>query len=287
MTLTPHPLLVPWSRKSRSRTLLPLWAVRPVQSRSPCTRVHFTFLLFNSGITDYIFICCFPAIYRSVMWLSVPEVSLHISVIGLYVPHYLLIYVRGFPIFCSPTLHLPISKFLLVTMLNNSVEQSPFRKLTCPQPVKKFPIFHVILKFITVFTKTHPISLSLSESVQFTPPADVLINFDIILPSTLRSSQWSLSFRLRHRSPVYTSLSPIHTTCPAHLILLDFITRTIYGEDCRSLSSSLCIFSSPLSPRIPLTTKDSPQHPILKQPQPTFLPQCERRCIRPNKTAGI
>jgi len=42
LTLTPHPLLVPWSRKSRAIPLLPLWAVRPVQSLSACTRVHFT-----------------------------------------------------------------------------------------------------------------------------------------------------------------------------------------------------------------------------------------------------
>jgi len=41
--LTPHPLLVPWSRKSRAIPLLPLWAVRPVQSLSACTRVHFSF----------------------------------------------------------------------------------------------------------------------------------------------------------------------------------------------------------------------------------------------------
>jgi len=45
VTLTPHPLLVPWSRKSRAIPLLPLWAVRPVQSLSDCTRVHFTFTL--------------------------------------------------------------------------------------------------------------------------------------------------------------------------------------------------------------------------------------------------
>jgi hypothetical protein len=42
-TLTPHPLLVLWSRKGRAIPLLPLWAVRPVQSLSACTRVHFTF----------------------------------------------------------------------------------------------------------------------------------------------------------------------------------------------------------------------------------------------------
>jgi len=43
VTLTPHPLLVPWSRKFRAIPLLPLWAVRPVQSLSACTRVHFSF----------------------------------------------------------------------------------------------------------------------------------------------------------------------------------------------------------------------------------------------------
>jgi len=42
VTLTPHPLLVPWSRKSRAIPLLLVWGVRPVQSLSACTRVHFT-----------------------------------------------------------------------------------------------------------------------------------------------------------------------------------------------------------------------------------------------------
>ena len=42
VTLTPHPLLVLWSRKGRAIPLLPLWAVRPVQSLRVCTRVHFT-----------------------------------------------------------------------------------------------------------------------------------------------------------------------------------------------------------------------------------------------------
>jgi hypothetical protein len=38
----PSPLLVPWSPEGRAILLLPLWAVRPVQSLSACTRVHFT-----------------------------------------------------------------------------------------------------------------------------------------------------------------------------------------------------------------------------------------------------
>ena len=44
VTLTPHPLLVPWSRNGRAIPLLPLWAVRLVQSLSACTRVHFIFI---------------------------------------------------------------------------------------------------------------------------------------------------------------------------------------------------------------------------------------------------
>ena len=37
VTLTPYPLLVQWSRKRTAITLLPLWAVRPVESLSACT----------------------------------------------------------------------------------------------------------------------------------------------------------------------------------------------------------------------------------------------------------
>ena len=51
VTLTPHPLLVPWSRKGTAIPLVPLWAVLPVQSLSACTRVHFTFHLTLSMMT--------------------------------------------------------------------------------------------------------------------------------------------------------------------------------------------------------------------------------------------
>ena len=51
--LTPHPLLVPWSRKSRAIPPLPLWAVRPVQSLSACTRVHFIVINLLMPNVDY------------------------------------------------------------------------------------------------------------------------------------------------------------------------------------------------------------------------------------------
>jgi len=43
VTLTPHPLLMPWSRKSTIIPLHLLWTVRPVQSLSACTTVHLNF----------------------------------------------------------------------------------------------------------------------------------------------------------------------------------------------------------------------------------------------------
>jgi hypothetical protein len=48
----PSPLLVPWSRKGRAIPLLPLWAVRPVQSLSACTRVQFSLYLHSLVIIN-------------------------------------------------------------------------------------------------------------------------------------------------------------------------------------------------------------------------------------------
>ena len=73
------------------------------------------------------------------------------------------------------------------------------------------------------------------------------------------SHKWSLSLNFPHQTPHISLLSSIRATCPTHLILLDFITRTIMGEEYRSLSSSLCSFlyslytSSLLDPNILLS----------------------------------
>ena len=72
-------------------------------------------------------------------------------------------------------------------------------------------------------------------------PQFLRIHLNIILPSTPGSPQWSLSLTFPQQNPVYAS-PPIRATYLAQLILLDFITRTILGEQYRSLSSSLCSF---------------------------------------------
>jgi hypothetical protein len=56
-------------------------------------------------------------------------------------------------------------------------------------------------------------------------------------------SMWSLS--LGDSPPeicIQLSSSPIRAACPVHHILLHLITRTILGEQYKSLSTSLCSF---------------------------------------------
>ena len=57
VTLTPHTLLVQWSWKNRAVPLLPLWDVRPVQSLSACTKVHFTFTYLTLGMICHTLEC--------------------------------------------------------------------------------------------------------------------------------------------------------------------------------------------------------------------------------------
>ena len=135
-------------------------------------------------------------------------------------------------------------------------------KLTGLQLVKKFPAFHGTRRFITALTSVRHLSLSWTRPIQSIYPhptswRSILIlstHLSLGLPSGLFPSGFL-------NKTLYTPLSsPIHATCPAHLILLDFFTRTILGEEYKSFSSSLCyllhspITSSLLGPNILLNT---------------------------------
>ena len=94
VTLTPHPLLVPWSWKSRAIPLLPLWAIWPVQTLSACTRVHFT--LYCSCYTSLIVFL--PVICLLLQCTGLPPGNLK-KVITVIIPtqhvHILMHWVHG------------------------------------------------------------------------------------------------------------------------------------------------------------------------------------------------
>ena len=100
------------------------------------------------------------------------------------------------------------------------------------------------------------------------PPVSILVQPNSVhIPTSWRSililsTHLHLGLPSSHfPSGFPTSLSSfIRATCPAHPILLDFITRTILGEEYRSFSSWLCnllhspVTSSLLGPNILLNT---------------------------------
>ena len=136
--------------------------------------------------------------------------------------------------------------------------------------------------------KCPPPAQSWASSIQPTSPHPTSWRYIVIIFSHLRLGLPSGLFPsgFPTKTLYMPPLSPIRATWPPHLILLDFINRTILGEDYRSLISSLCSFlhspvtSSLIGPNVLLNTH------ILKHPKPTFLPQCERSSFTPIQNTG-
>jgi len=106
-------------------------------------------------------------------------------------------------------------------------------KLTGLQLVSKFTAFHGTRRFITALTNVRHLSLSRASPIQSIYPHPTSWRYILILSTHLRiglpSGLLSSGFPPKD---LYTPLpSPICATCPTHLILLHFITRTKLGEE--------------------------------------------------------
>ena len=102
-------------------------------------------------------------------------------------------------------------------------------KLTGLQLVKKFHAFHRTRRFITALTSVRHLSPSWVWPIQSIYPHPTSWRSILILSTHLRlgipSGLFPCGFPTK---TLYTPLSsPIRATCPAHLILLNFITRYI------------------------------------------------------------
>ena len=105
-------------------------------------------------------------------------------------------------------------------------------KVTGMQLVKKFTAFfwnpkvhyrtHKLPSPVPVLGEPNPAHISTSHLLE--------IHSNIIHPSTPKSPQWSLSLRFPHQDPIRPLSSPIRATCPAHLILFDFIYGTAFNK---------------------------------------------------------
>ena len=110
-------------------------------------------------------------------------------------------------------------------------------KLIGSQLVKKFPAFYGTRRFITAFTSARHLSLSWAGSVH--PPHPTSWRSILIMSSHLRLGLPSGLFPSGFPTEtLYTPLLPQMLLAPP----LSFFTRTVMGEEYRSVSSSLCSF---------------------------------------------
>ena len=125
-----------------------------------------------------------------------------------------------------------ITNFIITYLLTFSMVQSPSWAANWFAVSQQIPR---ISRNPKVHYRTHkrppPVSILGQPNTVHIPTSHLLeIHPNIIHPSTPRFPQWSHSLQFPHQDPIHPLSLPILATCPAHLILFDFITRSMLGE---------------------------------------------------------
>ena len=133
----------------------------------------------------------------------------------------------------------PSVKIAVIASSHTSWSRVLLEKLTGSQLVKKFPAFYGTRRFITAFTSGRQLFLSWASSIHPCPhiplPEKIHLNIILHLCLDLPCGLFLSGFPTK---TLYTPLlsSSMRATSPTRPIILDLITRTILGEEYRSLT---------------------------------------------------
>jgi hypothetical protein len=128
-------------------------------------------------------------------------------------------------------IHFTNTYYLLTYLLDYSMELSPSWESNCFSTSQQIP--HILWnpKFITVFTSSHHLSLCWASSIQSTSRRSILtLSFHLCLG--LQNGLFLSDFPTKTLYTPFLSPPPIHATCLANLILLDWSPKyLVRGTD--------------------------------------------------------